>query len=95
VTDHEYTQFGAYAKQQEAIFQLATFVVIKLDGLLIEKDGSCLVERYPMLALVLAVLPLIPLKSQTIHNYTVNTEWLTVKGSLLSEAFALLCGFRT
>ena len=64
---HECAQGAAESEENESIFVLGMIGVGDQNRLLVKKDSPRLLERYPVLAPVLRVLSLVPLKMKLGH----------------------------
>jgi hypothetical protein len=72
MTYYENTKSETHPQNQESVHILRMIRIEIADGVLIQEDRLSLLERHPMLPLVLPVLPLVPFKTNLTHMYRVR-----------------------
>src|SRR5437879_2607968 len=90
--DDEHSKGGAQAEQNEPIFIPGVIGIVEEASVLVTKDRPGFLECDPMLALILGVLPMVPLELGRRHapmyvrcRYAVKSGWRSLTDRAQSE----------
>lgn len=72
MANEQYPQLAAETEKEKAIFMRRMFIIEKLDRIFVKEDCLCLGKGNAMFSRVVSALRIIPLKSETCHNYSVG-----------------------